>query len=135
MILESQRRSVLVKIRIQVGTIILSADLLENETAKKIYAALPFNLPYQTWGDEIYFRIPVRLDLENGQDKMKVGDLAYWPPGQAFCIFYGPTPVSTDEAPRAASEVTLFGSIDAEAVVQLRKAKAAKIQVEKVEES
>jgi hypothetical protein len=65
------------------------------------------------WGDEIYFRIPEELDLalEDGQDVVEVGDLGYWPVGNAFCIFFGPTPASTDGRPKPASSVTVFGKI------------------------
>ncbi|MGB6680018.1 MAG: cyclophilin-like fold protein, partial [Candidatus Bathyarchaeia archaeon] len=98
-----------------------------------IYDALPFNLPFNIWGDEIYFSIPVHLDLEEGREIMEVGGLAYWPTGNAFCIFYGRTPASTDERPRAASAVSPFGKIEGDATV-LRQIKAGKIQVEKLEE-
>ena len=121
------------KIRIIVGQEVFSADLLENETAKAIYQALPFDLPYNTWGNEIYFEIPVHLELENGQEIMEIGDLAYWPPGHAFCIFYGKTPVSTDDRPRAASDVTRFGKITEGDPASLPKAKAAIIRIEKME--
>ena len=121
------------KIRIRVGETTLTATLEDNETARKIYDALPFDLPYNVWGDEIYFSIPVHLDLEEGREIMEVGELAYWPAGQAFCIFYGRTPVSHDERPRAASAVIPFGRIEEDATV-LRRAKADKIQVEKLED-
>ncbi len=121
------------KIRIKVGETTLTATLDDNETARKIYDALPFDLPYNVWGDEIYFSIPVHLDLEEGRETMEVGELAYWPPGHAFCIFYGRTPVSLDERPRAASTVIPFGRIEGDATV-LCHAKAERIQVEKVED-
>lgn len=121
------------KIKISIVNVSLTAHLKDNETARRIYDALPFNLPYNVWGDEIYFSIPVYLDLEEGRKIMEVGELAYWPPGNAFCIFYGKTPASTDERPRAASVVSPFGKIEGNATV-LRQVKARKIQVEKLEE-
>ena len=121
------------KIKISIGNVSLTANLNDNETARRIYNALPFNLPYNVWGDEIYFSIPVHLDLEEGREIMEVGELAYWPTGNAFCIFYGRTPASTDERPRAASAVSPFGKIERDAIV-LRRIKAGKIQVEKLEE-
>jgi hypothetical protein len=121
------------KIKISVGNVALTANLLDNETARRIYDALPLDLPYNVWGDEIYFSIPVRLDLEDGREIMEVGELAYWPPGNAFCIFYGKTPASTDDRPRAASAVSPFGKIEGNATV-LRRARAEKIQIVELEE-
>ncbi len=121
------------KIKIKVGDILLNAILEDNETARRIYDALPFDLPYNVWGDEIYFSIPVHMDIEEGREIMEVGELAYWPPGNAFCIFYGKTPASLDERPRAASTVIPFGRVEEDATV-LRQAKAEKIQIEKLED-
>ncbi len=121
------------KIKIKVGDISVIAVLEDNETAKKIYDALPFDLPYNVWGDEIYFSIPVHLELEEGREIMEVGELAYWPPGHAFCIFYGKTPVSLDDRPKAASTVIPIGRVEGDATL-LRQARAEKIQVKKLEE-
>lgn len=122
------------KIKITVGDVALTASLIDNETARSIYAALPFSLPYNVWGDEIYFAIPVHLDLEEGREIMEVGELAYWPPGNAFCIFYGKTPASLDDRPRAASPVIPIGIIEGDATL-LCEAAAEKIQVEKLNEN
>ncbi len=90
----------------------LEAELNHSPTAEQIMKALPISASAQCWGDEIYFRIPVSADLEAGaKAEVQVGDLAYWPPGQAFCIFFGRTPASTDETPRAASPVTVVGKV------------------------
>ncbi len=118
------------KIQITVGDAVLSATLEDNATAQAIYDAMPFDVPYNVWGDEIYFSIPVHLDMEEpGREIMEIGDLAYWPPGHAFCIFYGSTPASTDELPRAASEVIPFGRIDGDSTI-LRDASASIIKIE-----
>ena len=119
------------KIKISVGNVSLTATLEDNETARGIYDTLPLDEPYDVWGDEIYFSIPVRLDLQEGRETMEIGELGYWPSGNAFCIFYGRTPVSTDEHPRAASAVSPFGKIDGDATV-LRQARADRIRVEKL---
>ena len=121
------------KIKIKIGGISLTAILEDNETGRRIYDALPFDLPYNVWGDEIYFSIPVDLDLEGGREIMEVGELAYWPPGHAFCIFYGKTPASLDERPRAASAVIPIGRVEGDATL-LRQAKAENIQVGKIEQ-
>jgi hypothetical protein len=73
-------------------------------------------LPYNVWGDEIYFSIRVYLDLEEGREIMELGELAYWPPGNAFCVFYGRTPASMDERPRAASAASPVGKIEGDAI-------------------
>ena len=117
------------RIKITLGDLKLTAVLEENKAANAIYNVLPFDLPYQTWGDEIYCHIPVELPKRGGVEIVEVGALAFWPPGKAFCIFYGPTPASADERPRAASEVIVFGRIEGDASV-LRGVKATTILVE-----
>jgi hypothetical protein len=99
------------KIRITVGTITSDAVLNDTKTAAAIWDALPLSIPGQTWGDEIYFGIPVKAKPENASEVVEKGDLAYWPPGSAFCIFYGPTPASQGDEIRAASPVTVFGRV------------------------
>lgn len=62
-------------------------------------------------GDEIYFNIGVSVGRENAKEVVERGDLAYWPPGEAFCIFFGATPASRGDEPRAASPVNVFGKV------------------------
>ena len=64
-----------------------------------------------TWGEEIYFNVPVKMEEEKGQEVVNFGDLGYWPPGNAFCVFFGPTPASRGAEIRAASPVNIFGSL------------------------
>ena len=80
-------------------------------TAELILKALPIKGKASRWGDEIYFSTPVNASKENGRVEVEVGSVAYWPPGKAVCIFFGPTPVSTGNAPRAASAVNVFAKI------------------------
>jgi hypothetical protein len=76
-----------------------AAVLHQTPTADAIWSALPIEARANTWGDEIYFSIPVKADLEkNAQEVVQLGDLGYWPPGTAFCIFFGPTPTSHGES-------------------------------------
>ncbi len=90
----------------------LKVELDEGPTAADIWGRLPFEAAASRWGDEIYFQIPVSADLEDGaRETVEVGDVAYWPQGEALCLFFGPTPASTDEEPRAASPVTVVGRI------------------------
>ena len=105
-------------IKISAGDITVLAELGESLTARKIWEVLPVDRAVNRWGDEIYFGIPVKIEEEpDAQDDVQVGDLAYWPPGRAFCIFFGPTPASTDEHPRAASPVNVFGHIKGDAAI------------------
>ena len=100
------------KINLSVGKVSLDAEMLDTPTASKILEALPFESSANVWGDEIYFDIPLSLAQEpDARAEVEVGDLAYWPAGQAFCIFFGPTPVSTGGQPRAYSPVNVFGRV------------------------
>lgn len=99
-------------IRIIAGQIVVRAELNNAQTSRSIYDALPISGTGNRWGEEIYFEIPVEEPLEPGaSEEVEVGALGYWPPGKAFCIFFGPTPVSTSDKPRAASPVTLVGKV------------------------
>ena len=97
--------------RIKAGSVIAPAELNNTKTADAIWQALPFSGKVCTWGEEIYFAIPLKMDLERGQEVVNCGDLGYWPPGNAFCIFFGPTPISRGAEIRAASPVNIFGSL------------------------
>ena len=99
------------KIKIKVSGIAVVADLYNTETARRIYEILPTKGIVNRWGYEIYFSIPINLKSENGKEEVETGDVAYWPPGKAFCIFFSKTPVSTNEKPKAASPVNVFGKI------------------------
>ena len=100
------------KIKITAEGISVSAELIDTPTAKSIQGALPIEGSVNTWGDEIYFEIPLKLDLEPAaRADVEVGELGYWPTGNAFCIFFGPTPMSTGDKPRAASAVNVFGRV------------------------
>ena len=100
------------KITITAGDVSLQAELNDSPTARKIWEALPIEGTVQTWGDEIYFEIPVMAELEpDARAEVEVGELGYWPMGHAFCIFFGRTPSSVDERPRAYSPVTILGRV------------------------
>ena len=99
------------KITIAAGMVELDAELNDTAAAEAIWNALPISAPGNTWGDEIYFRIPVAAEPEDLQEIVDFGDLAYWPPGSAFCIFFGPTPASRGDEIRPASHVAVIGRI------------------------
>jgi hypothetical protein len=100
------------KIAISSGDISLLGELNDSATARAIWEALPIKGIAKTWGDEVYFEIPVTADeAEDARALVEVGELGYWPVGQAFCLFFGPTPASTDDRPRAYSPVNIIGRI------------------------
>ena len=100
------------KILITVENISVEAELFETPTARKILEALPLEGSSNIWGDEIYFSIPLNIEQEpEAREDVDIGDLGYWPAGPAFCIFFGPTPVSAGNQPRAYSPVNVFGKI------------------------
>lgn len=103
------------RIEIVIGGRSLPAELNETETARRIYEALPIKTRGAFWGNEIYFMIPLELENEAPQAVVEVGDLAYWPPGPALCIFFGPTPASKGDKPRPASPVTVVGKVQTRA--------------------
>jgi len=105
------------KIKITVGEIEAEAELNDTRTAQAIWEALPIKGYANLWGDEIYFSIPLSLALEAGQELVNVGDLGYWPDGNAFCIFFGPTPTSQSGEIRPASQVTVFAKAISDATV------------------
>jgi hypothetical protein len=99
-------------ITISASGVSLPAELNDNPTAQQIAAALPIEGRANTWGDEIYFEIPVIAGQEpDARAEVEVGELGYWPMGHAFCIFFGPTPASTGDQPRAASPVNILGRV------------------------
>jgi hypothetical protein len=99
------------KIVIKSGSLEILAELNDSKTAELVWNALPISSKVNTWGDEIYFSIPVKTGEENGVEVVEIGDIGYWPPGNAFCIFFGRTPVSTPDEIRPASAVNLIGKV------------------------
>jgi len=123
------------KIRISAGNISATAVLHDNTTADAIWDALPIEAGANTWGKEIYFQIPVYLDeADDACETVDMGDLGYWPFGHAFCMFFGPTPVSSGNEIRPASAVNIFGQIKGDAAIFARVGNGTDIKVEKEEE-
>jgi hypothetical protein len=100
------------KMNIKIGKLSMQAELNDSPTARKVAEALPIKASFNTWGDEIYFGIPVKADLEeSAQEVVEIGDLGYWPPGKAFCIFFGQTPASRPGKIMPASAVNMLGKV------------------------
>ncbi len=90
----------------------ITVELGEGPTAEALWEALPIESRASLWGEEIYFPVPLSVEGEpDAREEVEVGTVAYWPPGDALCLFFGPTPASTDDNPRAASPVTVVGEV------------------------
>jgi len=100
------------KIKITVGKLELEGWLNETKTAAKVFEALPITSTVNTWGDEIYFTILVDTGPEDAKELVSLGDIAYWPPGKAMCIFFGKTPISRGDEIRPASPVNIIGKVE-----------------------
>lgn len=100
------------RITLTLDTVTMEAELNDSPTAKSLVEKLPLTVDLSRWGEEYYGSVGLGKNPEPGaREVMEVGELAYWPPGDAFCVFFGPTPASTGNEPRAASEVTPIGRV------------------------
>ena len=120
------------QIKITAGGVSALGTLNDSATADAIWEALPISAKANTWGDEIYFAIPVQAAQEaDASDVVEMGALAYWPPGTAFCIFFGKTPASGGDEIRAASAVNSVGKIEGDATVFKQVAGGSTVTIEK----
>ena len=95
----------------------MTALLNESSTADLLWGALPIEAQASTWGDEIYFRTELEASEDDAREVVEFGDVGYWPPGQALCLFFGPTPMSRGDEIRPASPVNVLGKIEGDAAV------------------
>lgn len=95
----------------------LSAEWTDGspETRRAIERSLPLEGDATRWGEELYFRTEIDVPAESPRSEVEPGALAYWPQGNAVCLFWGPTPASTGDEPRAASPVNVFAQADVSA--------------------
>ena len=101
------------KVKIKIGAVEVPAQLNDSKIAGLIWDRLPISASVNTWGEEIYFPIPVKEKrLENPKEVVELGDLGYWPEGHAFCIFFGLTPISSPDEIRPASGVEIVGRVE-----------------------
>ncbi len=122
-------------ITITAGSVTASAVLNDSATADAIWEALPITARASTWGDEIYFGIPVHLDeARDAKEVVNLGDLGYWAPGHAFCIFFGRTPMSRGNEIRPASAVNVFGKIEGDPRVFAEVTSGAPVTIERAAE-
>ena len=123
------------RISISAGEVSVTASLNDSRTADLLWDALPLEASANTWGDEIYFRIAVRADEEEGaSDVVDMGALAYWPPGQALCLFFGLTPASRGNEIRAASAVNVMGTVEGDATVLKQVRSGARVIVNRIQD-
>ncbi len=120
-------------IKITAGSVSLTAELDDTALAKSVAAKLPIETTPNEWGDEFYFEIPVRSNLdETATKKVRVGDIGFWPPGNAMAVFFGPTPMSSGADPVPASAACILGRITGDATL-LKQARGARtIRIEKL---
>jgi hypothetical protein len=123
------------QIKITSNEIEVIAGIDDSETANRIWEALPIESSVSTWGEEIYFAIPVQIEeSDDARQDMDIGELGYWPPGSALCIFFGRTPASTSDQPRAASNVNPFGMVSGDMTSLHSIRQGDRITVSRVEE-
>ncbi len=119
------------RISIKADQVELTAELNDTKTAQAIWEALPIKSRGNRWGEEIYFSIAPKLEPENAREVVDIGDLGYWPPGTAFCIFFGPTPMSQGEEIRPASPVNIFGKVIGDATAFKQVASGTEITIDR----
>lgn len=126
----------MVKLKItfeKAGTVIVELTGKNPRTVEAIVRALPFESTANLWGKEVYFTTPVSVELENPQETVNIGDVAYWPPGNALCLFFGPTPISKPGEIRPASPVNVVGRVVSGLEILEKVKDGEKIRVEKLE--
>ena len=117
--------------RIEIGAdrVKIVATLNQSATADALWTALPLTSSVQIWGNEIYFSTPVEAPEDDAQETVDKGAVAYWPPGQALCLFWGPTPMSRGDEIRPASSVNVVGHLEGEPEVLSQIPEGAEITV------
>ena len=119
------------RMKITAGDFSVLAELNDTPTADLVWDSLPIEATGSTWGDEIYFKTPISAKEDDAREVVEMGDVAYWPPGQALCLFFGPTPASQGDEIRPASAVNVLGRIEGDATVLKQVRSGAKVRVER----
>ena len=119
------------QIKITAGDVEATAVLNSSSTADLVWSALPLEASGSIWGDEIYFRTSIEASEENAQELVDIGDVGYWPPGQALCLFFGPTPASRGDEVRPASPVNVVGKLEGDPIILKQVRSGSPVLVEK----
>ena len=120
------------QVQITALAVTVVASLNDSTTADALWEALPISARAQTWGDEIYFGIPVQAENDDyAEETVELGAVGYWPPGNALCLFFGPTPMSAPGEIRPASAVNVLGMIEGDPTILKTVPNGASITVER----
>ena len=119
------------RISITTGGLGLTALLNDSATADLVWDALPIEAPASTWGDEIYFTTDIRAEEQDSREVVEMGDVGYWPPGSAVCLFFGPTPASVGDEIRPASPVNVIGRMEGDPMVLKGVASRQRVRVDR----
>jgi hypothetical protein len=117
-------------IRIVSKGVVVEGRLNDSKTASEIEKLIPLVGRARTWGDEIYFPIPLDREIENGKETVEKGDIGYWPPGRALCLFFGPTPMSAPGEIRPAGPVTVVGRMEGDLSILKKISEGDDVKVE-----
>lgn len=120
-----------IKIIFDTKEIIATVTDKNPKTADAIWNSLPLESTINTWGEEIYFGVAVKVGEENAQEEVEVGDVAYWPEGRCICIFFGRTPISKTDLPKASSPVNVFAKVEGNLKVLKTAIPGSVIRIEK----
>ena len=122
------------RIRFDFGTLTLDAELLDTPTARAVAAALPISSSALTWGEEVYFEVPVNVAREPGARAVVTpGEVAYWPDGHCIALGFGRTPISQGDETRLARPCNIFGKVLGDVKTLAKVRAGAKIKVTKID--
>jgi len=121
------------RIRITAKDVTAEAELNDSKTAQTILNALPIESRANRWGEEVYFSTQLKISEEDPKEVVQMGDLGFWPPGKAICIFFGRTPASRGDEIRPASPVNVFGKVIGDPGVFAQVREGTKVRVEAAE--
>ena len=119
------------RLKIVAGDVEVTASLNDSDTAGLVWDELPMSASVSTWGDEIYFRTDLSVSEDDAREVVDMGAVAFWPPGQALCLFFGPTPMSMGDEIRPASAVNVVGQIDGDPMILKSVPAGSPVQVER----